>query len=329
MDDADRIGVMADDVGQAALYAVSDEHELLNQLPNGYARCAWMLLHFPAVLEHAEQVRYADNLRNGRMWDGFMCQPNCTTAREGEALNGFKAAVKAHFDSQNAEVEICDRSRARLGQEDAVLVQASIYREGRAGARKTFVNGHLDRLLDHPVLEAAITYESVTGVIEVVAKEREAREILVRLFTEHLLKTPFEGERLQVRHFTLDRLRRPFEFPTDPEDEIESVRVSVLRLVPLDTGGERITMECMRGAQRNIWQMSHDRFERHDPLEGGYRVTQAVFTIKFKAKAGVRGGRTLPVKISMPKGCDLKDRTEREQLIGDKYLRRWNMLRDV
>jgi hypothetical protein len=33
--------------------------------------------------------------------------------------------------------------------------------------------------------------------------------------------------------------------------------------------------------------------------------------------------------ISMPQGCDLKDRTERERLIGEKYLRKWRLLRDV
>jgi hypothetical protein len=329
MDDADRIGAMADDSGQAALYAVTQEHEALDLLPNGYARATWMLLHTPAALEHGEQVRYADDRRGGRMWDGFICQPDCIAAREGEALEAFKEAVKQHFDSRNAEIEMCDRWRARLGQQDARLVQASVYREGRAGARKAFVGGRLDRLPDHPVIEAAITYESDTGVIEVVAREREAREALVRLFAEHLLKTAFQGERLQIRQYTLDGLRKPFGFPTDPDDNIEGVRISLLRLIPLDTGGERVTMECMRGAQRNIWQMSQARFDQHDPLQEGYRITQARFTIKFKASPGVRGGRTLPVTISMPKGCDLKDRTERERLIGDKYLRRWNLLRDV
>jgi hypothetical protein len=31
----------------------------------------------------------------------------------------------------------------------------------------------------------------------------------------------------------------------------------------------------------------------------------------------------------MPAGCDLKDRTERERMIGEKYLRRWGIVRDV
>jgi hypothetical protein len=30
--------------------------------------------------------------------------------------------------------------------------------------------------------------------------------------------------------------------------------------------------------------------------------------------------------ITMPHGCNLKDQTEEEQLIGEKYLRRWGIL---
>jgi hypothetical protein len=32
------------------------------------------------------------------------------------------------------------------------------------------------------------------------------------------------------------------------------------------------------------------------------------------------------VTITMPNGCDLKGKTDRERLIGDKYLRRWGLL---
>ena len=40
----------------------------------------------------------------------------------------------------------------------------------------------------------------------------------------------------------------------------------------------------------------------------------------------------MPLTITMPHGCDLKDQTAREQMIGAKYLRRWGLLvedRDV
>jgi hypothetical protein len=170
---------------------------------------------------------------------------------------------------------------------------------------------------------------AVEQAIEVVAQARETREDLVRLFAEHMLGAPFKGERIPIRQYSLDHLLQPFDFPTDVEDNIDSVKVSLLRLMPYETQGERVTLECMRGAERSIWQMAEARFGDNDPLAGGFKVTQARLTIKFHATPGVRGGRTLPVTISMPKGCDLKDRTERERLVGEKYLKRWQILRDV
>ena len=329
MNDADRINAMADEVGQTALFAAANNAEMLEALPNGYARAAWMLLHAPALLDRAEQVRFTDDRRYGRMWDGFISEPGLCVAPADGRLETFKQAIKGHFKSRNVEVELCARSRASLDQPTVKLLQAAIYREGRSGERKAFIAGELDRLLEHPVIEAAITYEAKTGVIEVVANTRETRDNLVRLFTEHLLSTPFQGERLRVRKYTLDRLRKPFAFPTDPEDNIESVRVTLLRLMPLDTAGERVTLECMRNAKRNIWQMAHDDFAERSPLHDGFAVTQVRFTVKFRPTTGFSGGRTLPVTVTMPTGCDLKDQTFRRQLIGNKYLHTWGLVRDV
>jgi hypothetical protein len=124
-------------------------------------------------------------------------------------------------------------------------------------------------------------------------------------------------------------LQRPFAFPTDAADGIESVRVNQLRLMPLDSVGERITIESMRQASRTIWDMARERFGANDPLAGGWVATQAKLTIRFHPDAESKRGRTLPLSITMPHGCNLKDQTEREQMIGDKYLRRWGILRDV
>src|SRR5690606_7625180 len=146
--------------------------------------------------------------------------------------------IGERFDSRHVEIEICDRSRPSLDSDDTALIQVTIYREGRAGDRRAFVNGKLDRLPFRPVIEAAITYEPGNGTIEVVAQARETREELVRLFAEHVLGTPFGGARVPVRQYQFDHLRRPFGFPTDPEDNIESVRVTLMRLMPYDTQGK-------------------------------------------------------------------------------------------
>ncbi|MCR0985279.1 hypothetical protein [Roseomonas populi] len=329
LNDADRVGAMADEAGEAALYSVTSSRAVLDMLENSHARALWMFQHDPAGFSHAEEVRYADDKRFGRLWEGFVLQPECSVAREGTALQEFQKAIAERFESRHVHVEICDRARPVLGSEDASLVQVAIYREGRAGDIREFVDGRLDRRPWRPVIEAALTYEPDTGTVEVVAPVAETREELVRMFASHLLGSLFLGDRLRVRQYSLERLREPFSFPHDPEDGIEGVRVNLLRLMPYDSQGERITLECRRGSDRSIWQVAEERLRDQGQRIENYLIVQTQFTISFRATPGRRGKRTLPVRISMPKGCDLKDRTDRERLIGEKYLRRWGLLRDL
>ena len=123
-------------------------------------------------------------------------------------------------------------------------------------------------------------------MFEVVAPGRGTREPLVRLFAEHLLAAPIAGN-IRLRQFSLAGLRKPFGFPTDPEDNIESVRVRTLRLMPLDAGGERVILECGRDARRSVWAMAAERFVEHDPLAGGYDLSRAEWD-KVAVRAGQR-----------------------------------------
>jgi hypothetical protein len=149
------------------------------------------------------------------------------------------------------------------------------------------------------------------------------------MLARDLLTTDFREQRIPLRRYDLSVLMRPFSFPTDPADGLESVRVNQLRLMPIDTTAERVTLECMRQSNATIWDMARERFQEANPLSGGWIVTQAKLTIRFHPDTGSRRGRTLPLTITMPHGCDLKDRTERERIVGNKYLRKWGILRDI
>jgi hypothetical protein len=255
-----------------------------------------MFLNDATGFRHAEEVRFTDDRRRGRMWDGFVGEPNLILKRDAASVDAFKAAICARFQSNNVHVDIFDRHRPTFEGADSALVQATVYREGRPDDFLEFVNGALDRRPRRPVFEAAVTYEPAAGVIEVVANDRESREDLVRLFARDLLATEFRQERLPLRKFDLGILRQSFAFPTDPGDGIESVRVNHLRLMPIDTPSERVTLECMRQAGQSIWQIAQERFGADNPLRGGWLVTQAKLTIRFHPEPGSRRGRTLPLQ---------------------------------
>jgi hypothetical protein len=58
-------------------------------------------------------------------------------------------------------------------------------------------------------------------------------------------------------------------------------------------------------------------------------VTRARFTIKFHPGPDSSRGKSLTLTVTMPHGCNLKDMTAQERLIGKKYLRHWGILTDT
>ena len=82
VNDAERVTAMADEAGQAAIYSVAQTPDRLDELQNDHDRALWMFLHDLAGFRHAEEVRFTDERRRGRMWDGFIGEPNLTLKRD-------------------------------------------------------------------------------------------------------------------------------------------------------------------------------------------------------------------------------------------------------
>jgi hypothetical protein len=76
LNDAERVSAMADEAGQTALFGVAQDRDALDTLENRYARALWMFLNDPDAFRHAEEVRFTDERRRGRMWDGFIGTPD-------------------------------------------------------------------------------------------------------------------------------------------------------------------------------------------------------------------------------------------------------------
>ena len=326
--DAERVSKMADDAGQVALFSVTEDRDHLEQLANGHDRALWLFLNRHDAFQRAEEVRFTDERRRGRSWDGFQGRAGCTVQKDALSLDAFRDALRQQFGTQNIHVDVFERVRPTFDGEDCRLIQVVVYREGLPDSLLAFDGGKLVRRAYRPVFEAAMTYEPDTGVIEVVARDRESRAQMAKSLARDLLGFEFGGDKVPFRRFDLSVLLAPFDFPTDIEDGIELVEVRQLRLMPLDKVTRRVVLECLAKEDATIWQMAEEEFGATSPLRTGWVVTQAKIVIKFHPKGGARWGRTLPLTITMPHGCNLKDRTREEQLIGEKYLRRWGLLVD-
>ena len=136
LNDTERVSALADDAGQTALYSVAEDRTVLDDLVNGHARSLWMFLNAPTLFRFAEEVRFTDERRRGRSWDGFMAPADLDLKRDEGALEAFKSALRERFSSNNIHIDIFGRHRPTFDGEDCELVQIVIYRDDlRAGNR--------------------------------------------------------------------------------------------------------------------------------------------------------------------------------------------------
>jgi len=101
VNDAERVTNMADEAGQTALYSVIEDRARLDDLGNAHERVLWMFRNDPTGFLRAEEVRFTDERRRGRMWDGFIGTPNVALQRDAEAVAAFEKAVRERFASNN------------------------------------------------------------------------------------------------------------------------------------------------------------------------------------------------------------------------------------
>lgn len=326
--DAERVDRMTSEVGQAAIMAVASEaqQDTLRTIETRHARALWLFLNDFGRFERAEDAAFFDNARLSRTWDGFTAPCGLGVSRDQAHLDALAAEVQTLFgEGQKVKVEVFDRTRPDVEHHPHQLIQVTVFREGLADCPLVFQGDELERLVYRPVHELAFTYEPATGVIEVVAKQKMRRSDLAKVFARALLGLNIEGERIPLRHYDLSVFMAEREFATDPEDGIVDVRPRLVKFETFD-GRTFVTIEA-RTEEETVHAAARGMFGERDPfIAGGVRIREVMLAVSFRPDHTNPGGKTVSIKLRHPNGCDLKDKTEKERKIGEKYLRRWEIL---
>ena len=330
---AGRVDGMSTEVGQTAILAVvtSAQREALRDIETLHARALWLFLNDADRFHYAEHAAFFDNARQGRTWDGFLAVPGLTVNRDEVHLSRLRHEVEKFFqEGKKVRVEVFDRTRPDADGNPHDLIQVTVYREGLPAGQTVFEadNLELGLLVYRPVCELAFSYEPQTGVIEVVAQQKVMRSALVKLFASTLLDQAIDGKRIPLRQFDLSVFMTARDFPTDPRDGIVDVR---LRLVRFEHHDSRtfVTVEA-RNEDETIHAAAQRMFEGRDPFTvGDFDIREVVLAVRFRPDRFNARGKTVAVKLRHPNGCDLKDKTEKERMLGEKYLRRWGVLKEI
>ncbi|MEQ9811695.1 MAG: hypothetical protein RLO50_02865 [Azospirillaceae bacterium] len=334
----DRVHQLSDAAGQNALLDAARDRQAtiaaFESMENGHERALRMLLDDEPAFARAEFIREADNRLGGRFWSGFATQRDAVIRRDDETLRSLEAALRDHYAARDGsgrrvKVEIFDRGRQST---DGIvdLVQVTVYLEGMATSLLEFSEEGLDRRPHRPVVELAMTYAPQSGELDVMATGgKRERSDLARTVIQILIGDTDDPTPVPLRTYRLNSLRRPRDFPIDPGDAIEAVIVRRLRLRPQRSTRGQVILEIDGRAQQSLYDFADEAFGDGNPLRNGARVNQARLAIRRLPTGNQRRGKVITFDITAPNGCTLKNRTEAERRISEKYLPRWGLVEDV
>jgi hypothetical protein len=100
-------------------------------------------------------------------------------------------------------------------------------------------------------------------------------------------------------------------------------------LKPLSGEGSSVTIEVPAKHTTSVHKQADAWFDEHTPFSSGFIVSQAMLVVHFVKMTDERVAKTLPIRITEPARCNLKSFTESERLIGEKYLPKWELLKEI
>ena len=329
--DTERVNSLTDELGQSILKHIVRDEELdeYYQLKNEYDRVLWIFMKDADRFLQAEDYWYTDTKRQGRMWEAFLGPEKLEISTDAKNLSSFKnKLLELYRAAGNIKVDVYERKRSDGEGNELEIIQIMVYREDLPSTQLAFENDNLISKSVKLVKEVALTYEPNNGHIEIVAEGKEYRKTITKIFSETLLQSPIEGKNLPLVQYDIQSLLKPRALSFDPADGIESVKVTMLK-VARPNSNNTVTIDVATREESNIYDLSKEYFGDNDPLRSGFRLNQVRISIKFMPDNESRRGKILHVKIREPNGCDLKSKSQKEKLIGDKYLVQWDLVKTL
>jgi len=325
--DFDCIAGMTDEVGQAALMALTEWRDRLTCIESAHQRAHWLYVQSRDAFRQAEEIRYADENQNAqRLWDGFVGPRLLKLSNDPQIIDEFKESLRSLIGAGRIYVEVFDRVRSRSGEPDREITQITVYSEDVPVDEIVFAEVGVKNKARKPVRETAIIYEPGSGTIEVVGRVKALREQVASLFAEKLLGVDLSGERLPPRRVDLTPLLDPMSFPVDPQDGIARVKLTRLVITTLDG---RLTQwfDVPFADGDTLHEVLDDEYGTENPLRTQTRPWMARIEVQFEPEPDRKRGKKINVVLCLPSRCNLRGKTEKERLLLNRYLKAWGLLR--
>lgn len=249
----------------------------------------------------------------------------CDDARVTGAMCHQHEKCDARAASERIYVEAFSRLRHQNGEPDRSVDQITVYCDDVPVDEVEFASPGVKNVVRKPVRETAITYEPLSGTIEVVGRVKEVRQQVALTFAKELLGQDLSGERLPPRRIDLKPLLDPIDLAVEPQDGIAQVKLTELAISSTDTALTQ-TFRVPFDGEETLYEVLEDEYGTSNPLRVVQRPWRARIEFQFEPEMGRRRGKKINAILSAPSKINLRGKTERERLVLNKYLRRWGLL---
>ena len=293
----ERIHEMTEEWGQAALCAEIGKDNQFFSLQSDHARCLWVFKNHPEKFLRAEQCADLEFKRKSREWSSFEAPEggkfdDCEKNREE-----FRQLALKNFDiSRQINIEIFNRSKKDHEENDIEVIQLIACYDGLQKAVQAFEKEKLVTKFITFASEFSVSYEPKSRIIEVTADHKETRIKLAKSFVEAFLKVKGRVGEVRLKKYNLSKLRASYNFmkEVDAKDQIEDVRVTMLKLKPFNSHNSN-TIESPFSYHGSVYELAQDWYGERNPLLGSFTINKVRLSIKFKPSTKKSRGELLNI----------------------------------
>lgn len=313
-------------ISEEALRQGNDELiEELEGFDSRYDKAVWTYIRASDVWNLAVRFARADSLSRGRYWIKRCDIPGVEPDTSAEKIEELEEALAAFFQATQARGRHCQIEHyVRASGADYFFAYLDDYAD-------TYVTlddaGAFDRRPERRAFELMMVYDQQHGTLDMYARGGKKVYIpLQEIFCRVILDEEIGPENPNSHPYELNGLlSRDFQFPTDPADGIDTVRVRKMRLSIKGLPRRRITLEAdPDGGIDDIYEMLDEYLNQQRLPASILNVTQVGLKFGFDPSHEDLP-KSLSFDLSWPNSSNLKSKPEGVRELAEKYLREWEL----
>ena len=297
----------------------------LDEYESRHDKAVWTYIRATDVWNLAVRFARADSLSRGRYWIKRCDIPVVAPDTSAEKREELEEALSAFFLATQARGKHCQVEHYRRASGTDYFFA---YLDDYADTYVTLDNdGAFDRRAERRAFELVMVYDRVHGTLEMYARGGKKVYVpLQEIFCRVILGEEIGEENRDSHPYEFNALLdSDFQFPTEPADGIDSVRVRKMRLSIKGLPRRRITLEAdPDGGPNDIYEMMAQYLDQHRLPASILNVTQVGLKFSFNSDREDLP-RSMSFDLSWPNSSNLKSKPEAPRELAEKYLRQWGL----